>query len=391
MTQYSTKIWWVSLLFSLFAFSTTAQAAPAVKLIYLIPSDKNYNAQYEQAILNAANNIREFYRDEIGVNKTFILDGAVEVIHSSQNSAWFAASPWTRAKSESGAKHGDADFTYVVYMDARPACGQVIGGADGVAVLGENDLLGLTGQLDIPACAGGRPENASIDRWIGGLGHEIGHAFGLPHPPGCEEEQSHCDNDALLWNGFRSYPDTYLRSDEIAILKNSRFIVSDQISPLAEDRISWQRNPELCIGESGSDNKVGLWSCSANTDRYDWTLMPATLSGSENRFYFLNDADRRRCLSRHSKKNKIRQYSFSDGKCDESSWRQWRIYKPGFGYITADMMKNDSYWWKTVGPVSIRNVRLNHCLGTSSSSSTTPRTVGCSSVSHQLFKFIQPK
>ena len=34
---------------------------------------------------------------------------------------------------------------------------------------------------------------SSLGRWIGGLAHELGHALGLLHPPGCEEGLASCD------------------------------------------------------------------------------------------------------------------------------------------------------------------------------------------------------
>ena len=49
---------------------------------------------------------------------------------------------------------------------------------------------------------------------LGGLAHELGHAFGLPHPPGCDEELPTCDYAALMANGYDVYPDTYLRDDD---------------------------------------------------------------------------------------------------------------------------------------------------------------------------------
>ena len=62
------------------------------------------------------------------------------------------------------------------------------------------------------------------DRWIGGGGHELGHALGLPHPPGCDEGLPTCDWEALMYVGYDDWPHTHLRDDEKAVLLASPFI-----------------------------------------------------------------------------------------------------------------------------------------------------------------------
>ena len=59
---------------------------------------------------------------------------------------------------------------------------------------------------------------------LGGLAHELGHTFLVPHPPGCDEGLPTCDYRALMWNGYDDYPDTYFRDDEKATLRRSPFI-----------------------------------------------------------------------------------------------------------------------------------------------------------------------
>ena len=88
----------------------------------------------------------------------------------------------------------------------------------------------LTG-LVIPETheAGGSPPRGSHG-WIGGLAHELGHAFGLPHPPGCDEGWNGCDADALMWAGYAyDYPDTYLtEADKLTLLGSPFFQYRDE-------------------------------------------------------------------------------------------------------------------------------------------------------------------
>jgi len=108
----------------------------------------------------------------------------------------------------------------VFYIDADVACGQVIGGAAGVALLAANDLRGLTGQQNVPACPGEPPDAAGVCRWVGGLGHELGHAFGLEHPVPCPGGS---DDAALMCLGYITYPATYLTQADQEILDVSPF------------------------------------------------------------------------------------------------------------------------------------------------------------------------
>jgi hypothetical protein len=120
----------------------------------------------------------------------------------------------------------DPNNIWVFYIDSDPACGQVTGATSGVAVLPANDLRGLAGEPNIPPCPDDLPDTAGVCRWVGGLGHELGHALGLPHPAACEDSDptTICPSDALLWLGYITYPNTYLLDEDKAILRSSPFL-----------------------------------------------------------------------------------------------------------------------------------------------------------------------
>lgn len=64
----------------------------------------------------------------------------------------------------------------------------------GLAVLPRADIDGLLGLSQSTLC-----------RWVGGLGHELGHAVGLDHPPGCDADQSQKPCKSLMYLGYLSY------------------------------------------------------------------------------------------------------------------------------------------------------------------------------------------
>jgi hypothetical protein len=61
---------------------------------------------------------------------------------------------------------------------------------------------------------------------VGGLGHELGHAFELPHPAGWEQFAFDRSGGSLMAMGFRSYPETFLNPEDIETLSASPFFTS---------------------------------------------------------------------------------------------------------------------------------------------------------------------
>jgi hypothetical protein len=104
-------------------------------------------------------------------------------------------------------------------------------------VLPANDLRGLVGEPNQPPCPDDPPDRNTRCRWVGGLGHELGHAFGLPHPLGCDtpDRDTPCDSSALMWLGYIPYPDAHLTRADQALLAQSAFFAPRDLPRCALD------------------------------------------------------------------------------------------------------------------------------------------------------------
>jgi hypothetical protein len=235
---------WNTVLIALLCLVSGAHAAvigPSVRVVYLVPSDKQERPEYTAAIKNAMRSIQDFYRQQGTDGKTFQLDDRmVEVYKTPHTAAWYAEnnastlSPfvvWSNAFSDALSQipgfRTDGNTDWVVYVDADYPCKwQNVtqhggGGIPGLTIMPAPDLRGLAGETPNLECLGANPPQISSFqqyRWIGGLAHEFGHSLGLPHPPGCDQNLTTCDYSALMWTGFYEFPNTYLRADEKAIL-----------------------------------------------------------------------------------------------------------------------------------------------------------------------------
>jgi len=186
----------------------------------MVSADREERADYREAIEHAAVSMQRWYAGQLGGATFQLNDPVVEVTHSDKQARWFYDHPngakddwgYNNTLSEAARLLGagyDQEFTWVIYSDGPGNMGR---GGSGVTCMPEDDLLGLIGE---------HPTQKSINRWIGGMGHELGHALGLPHPADTTK-----DADALMWGGFYGgYPDgAYLTEDDKATLSSSPFI-----------------------------------------------------------------------------------------------------------------------------------------------------------------------
>ena len=114
-------------------------------------------------------------------------------------------------------------YTWIIYVDVASDCmtSELGRGGPQVAMMGREDLIGLTNpEGNDNHCGRARSQGG----YLGGTAHELAHSFGRPHPPGCEEALDTCDQEALMWWGYDSYPNTYFTADDVGALKASPWL-----------------------------------------------------------------------------------------------------------------------------------------------------------------------
>jgi hypothetical protein len=225
------------------------QGSKQVRIIYLVPQDKIIRADYSEAMAKAIADLQVFYRNQLTGGLGFSIHApTVEIYQTTHTSAYYSTGDNARAGgfwetvladgfALTGGGFNDPDNRWIFYVDADLVCGQYTGGTSGVALLPANDLRGLTSQTPVPTCPSDSTYVWPVGRWIGGLGHELGHAFGLPHPPGCDSGSCTGGTTAynsLMYIGYSTYPNTYLLSADKTTLRALGFFSVLTLNPTAK-------------------------------------------------------------------------------------------------------------------------------------------------------------
>lgn len=206
-------------------------AAGSIRAVYAYPTDRAPSAQYRDAVQMAVEHIQGWYQQQLGGETFSIYDTSPQTCALPRASAYYREDPWDRVQTDIQAcvpaHFGDPDYDWVIYADVDDGCnlpGRLGAGWDSLTMLPRADLAGLTAHdTGIDGCGQPRPVYP-ISRWIGGLAHEVGHTFNIPHPPGCEAGLPACDAAALMWQGYVAYPATYFSATERVRLLAHRFI-----------------------------------------------------------------------------------------------------------------------------------------------------------------------
>ena len=202
-----------------------------IRSVYAIPKDRERRPDFEDGIRAALIDVQGWYAEQLGGRSFVMADPTPEICHMpGPESDYQSDDGWANVEAAVLSCVGlDEESVLVVHADVRMKCGEAwpLGyGTERLVIVHYADLEGLVTPnfwyCRIPW---------RTNRTIGGLAHELGHGFGLPHPPGCEEGSPSCDSESLMWAGYYDYPKTYLRPEEREQLMGSRYI---RTMPLTE-------------------------------------------------------------------------------------------------------------------------------------------------------------
>jgi hypothetical protein len=200
-----------------------------VRVLYAIPQDRAYRADYVAAVQSAMLDLQAWYLQQLSGRTFTLFKIAPETCTLPHPAAYYPGGTFSKVIADLQGcvpvTIGSSSTSWVVHADVEDGCndpGRLGVGAFGLTIMGSQDLHGLVGERVIDGC--GVEYRQPIGRYIGGTGHELGHTLGLSHPPGCDAGLPSCDTQALMWSGYSLYPNTYLRDDDKQILMMSPFI-----------------------------------------------------------------------------------------------------------------------------------------------------------------------
>lgn len=171
-----------------------------IRVYWLKPTDVAYDQRYPDGIANVMREAQRYYKQELG--KTFTLNNpVVEVVNGDHPHAWYENTAngsdcywWVVFNMQQelmrklALRAPDSRWINVGEISAESSCSGG-GGGGGWVILSGHDA------------DGGAGINGPMNRWYGGMVHELGHAFGLP--------DSTSTDGTPMSASFYSYPNTH--------------------------------------------------------------------------------------------------------------------------------------------------------------------------------------
>jgi hypothetical protein len=181
----------------------TGPALKTVRVFWLKPTDVAFDQRYPDGIANVMRESQRYYLQELG--KTFKLNNTVvEVVNGEHNAQWYVTNNcnmngdryWCvvfnmqeELRRRFGLANPDNRWLVVGEISAEDVGHSGGGASPGWVLLSGHDA------------DGGAGINGPMNRWYGGMVHELGHAFGLP--------DSTSTDGTPMSASFYNYPNTH--------------------------------------------------------------------------------------------------------------------------------------------------------------------------------------
>ncbi|HWS39363.1 MAG TPA: cellulose binding domain-containing protein [Actinoplanes sp.] len=182
--------------------STGTPPAKTVRVFWLKPTDVAFDQRYPDGIAAVMREAQRYYRQELG--KTFTLNSTVvETVTGEHDRNWYITTNCSGSDHywcvvgnmhqelmrRFGIANPDSRWLVVGEISAEEANQSGGGASPGWVVLSGHDADGAAGV------------NGAMNRWYGGMVHELGHAFGLP--------DSTSTDGTPMSASFYDYPNTH--------------------------------------------------------------------------------------------------------------------------------------------------------------------------------------
>lgn len=183
-----------------------------IRVFYLLPNDVAFDQRYPDGIGNVMLEAQAFFKEKLG--KTFRLnDPIVEVVEGEHEQEWYEETQnggdrywWsaTNAQQEIWRRFDLPDDRWMgVSLVSAEGEGAGGGASGGWVLLPGHDADGGAGYP------------AQKARWVGGMVHELGHAFGLP--------DSASTDGTCMSATFYSWPECEFTESQVNTMLNSRW------------------------------------------------------------------------------------------------------------------------------------------------------------------------
>ena len=174
-----------------------------MRVFWLKPTNVAFDQRYPDGIATVMREAQRYYRQELG--KTFALNATVvETVNGEHDTNWYintncdpggdrywcvVANMQAELRRRFGLANPDSRWLIVGEISAEDVGKSGGGASPGWVLLSGHDADGGAGL------------NGPMNRWYGGMVHELGHGFGLP--------DSTSTDGTPMSASFYSYPDTH--------------------------------------------------------------------------------------------------------------------------------------------------------------------------------------